>query len=77
MLPIRKYDWKLSWPATTFKRRGWAALSGFANHWLHRPTLGLTRGRRASMREWQKPTIDETESGMEVTSYLPAELDRA
>ena len=29
------------------------------------------------MREWQKPTIDETESGMEVTSYLPAELDRS
>jgi coenzyme PQQ precursor peptide PqqA len=29
------------------------------------------------MREWQKPTIDATESGMEVTSYLPAELDRA
>ena len=26
------------------------------------------------MREWQKPTIDETESGMEVTRYLPAEL---
>jgi hypothetical protein len=29
------------------------------------------------MREWQKLTIDETESRMEVTSYLPAELDRA
>jgi coenzyme PQQ precursor peptide PqqA len=29
------------------------------------------------MREWQKPTIDETESGMEVTRYLAAELDRA
>ena len=29
------------------------------------------------MREWQKPAIDETESGMEVTSYLPAELDRS
>jgi len=29
------------------------------------------------MREWHKPTIDETESGMEVTSYLPVELDRA
>jgi coenzyme PQQ precursor peptide PqqA len=28
------------------------------------------------MREWSKPTIEETESGMEVTSYLPAELDR-
>jgi coenzyme PQQ precursor peptide PqqA len=29
------------------------------------------------MREWHKPTIEETESGMEVTSYLPAELERA
>ncbi|HYH70786.1 MAG TPA: pyrroloquinoline quinone precursor peptide PqqA [Methyloceanibacter sp.] len=29
------------------------------------------------MREWNKPSIVETESGMEVTSYLPAELDRA
>jgi coenzyme PQQ precursor peptide PqqA len=29
------------------------------------------------MREWLKPTIVETESGMEVASYLPAELDRA
>jgi coenzyme PQQ precursor peptide PqqA len=29
------------------------------------------------MREWHKPTIEETESGMEVTSYLPAELNRA
>ena len=29
------------------------------------------------MREWQKPMVEETESGMEVTSYLPADLDRA
>jgi len=29
------------------------------------------------MREWHKPTIEETESAMEVTSYLPAELDCA
>ena len=28
------------------------------------------------MREWNKPTVVETESSMEVTSYLPAELDR-
>jgi coenzyme PQQ precursor peptide PqqA len=43
------------------------------------PLLGLTRGRKGDteMREWHKPTIEETESGMEVTSYLPAELDRA
>jgi coenzyme PQQ precursor peptide PqqA len=48
-----------------------------------RKTIGCTGESRlnsrkeSSMREWQKPTIDETESGMEVTSYLPAELDRA
>jgi coenzyme PQQ precursor peptide PqqA len=78
MLTIRKYDWKLSWPESIFKWQSRAAISGFAKlKWLLRPKLGLTRGRRAVMREWQKPTIDETESGMEVTSYLPAELDRA
>jgi coenzyme PQQ precursor peptide PqqA len=44
----------------------------------YRPLLGLkARERRNNMREWHKPTIEETESGMEVTSYLPAELDRA
>jgi coenzyme PQQ precursor peptide PqqA len=39
--------------------------------------LGLIANGRTLMREWYKPTIEETESGMEVTSYLPAELDRA
>ena len=29
------------------------------------------------MKEWLKPEITECEAGMEVTSYLPAELDRA
>jgi coenzyme PQQ precursor peptide PqqA len=29
------------------------------------------------MRQWLKPQIDESQAGMEVTSYLPAELDRA
>ena len=29
------------------------------------------------MRERHKPTVEETESCMEVTSYLPAELDSA
>ena len=29
------------------------------------------------MREWHTPTVEETESGMEVTIYLPAELARA
>jgi coenzyme PQQ precursor peptide PqqA len=29
------------------------------------------------MKEWLKPQIEESQTGMEVTSYLPAELDRA
>ncbi|MFD0985924.1 pyrroloquinoline quinone precursor peptide PqqA [Methyloligella solikamskensis] len=29
------------------------------------------------MKTWLKPEITESEAGMEVTSYLPAELDRA
>jgi coenzyme PQQ precursor peptide PqqA len=44
---------------------------------LNRPTLGFNSRKESNMREWYKPTIEETESGMEVTSYLPAELDRA
>jgi len=39
--------------------------------------LVLNSRKEKIMREWQKPTVEETESGMEVTSYLPAELDRA
>ena len=29
------------------------------------------------MKQWLKPKIEESQAGMEVTSYLPAELDRA
>lgn len=29
------------------------------------------------MKTWLKPEVVESEAGMEVTSYLPAELDRA
>jgi coenzyme PQQ precursor peptide PqqA len=29
------------------------------------------------MKQWLKPRIDESQAGMEVTSYLPAELDPA
>jgi len=28
------------------------------------------------MKQWLKPEIGESQAGMEVTSYLPAELDR-
>lgn len=27
------------------------------------------------MNVWNKPVVEEAESGMEVTSYLPADLD--
>ena len=29
------------------------------------------------MKNWLKPEITDCQAGMEVTSYLPAELDRA
>lgn len=29
------------------------------------------------MKNWTTPQVSETETGMEVTSYMPAELDRA
>lgn len=37
----------------------------------------LLHTKEATMKKWLKPEITETEAGMEVTSYLPAELDRA
>ena len=39
--------------------------------------LRLQQERERAMNEWLKPQIQESEAGMEVTSYLPAELDRA
>jgi coenzyme PQQ precursor peptide PqqA len=42
---------------------------------VHR-TLGSSP-KETTMKEWLKPEITESEAGMEVTSYLPAELDRA
>ena len=51
-----------------------AVLMGYSqinicSHRIHR--------RRTLMKTWLKPQITESEAGMEVTSYLPAELDRA
>jgi len=45
-------------------------LSGHDN--VHRMNI-----KETTMKEWLKPEITESEAGMEVTSYLPAELDRA
>ncbi len=79
MLSIRKYDWKLLWRERIVKlwsraaefgvRKNTFSCSGHAWPQLAEGDL--------QMRKWHKPTIEETESGMEVTSYLPAELDRA
>jgi coenzyme PQQ precursor peptide PqqA len=32
-------------------------------------------GRRMRMQQWHTPEVVEQEVGLEVTSYLPAELD--
>ena len=37
----------------------------------------LIEPKEMIMKQWMKPEITESEAGMEVTSYLPAELDRA
>jgi coenzyme PQQ precursor peptide PqqA len=42
----------------------------------HYPIFKFTEGDDP-MKVWLKPEITESEAGMEVTSYLPAELDRA
>ncbi len=34
------------------------------------------KGRSMMKKKWQRPVIDERETGLEVTSYMPAELDR-
>ena len=39
--------------------------------------LVISSPKETTMKEWLKPEITESEAGMEVTSYLPAELDRA
>jgi coenzyme PQQ precursor peptide PqqA len=38
-------------------------------------TMRLSPELETTMNEWLKPHIQETQVGMEVTSYLPAELD--
>jgi coenzyme PQQ precursor peptide PqqA len=47
-------------------------------HYPIRKFTGLKSSPKETiMKEWLKPEITESEAGMEVTSYLPAELDRA
>ena len=41
-----------------------------------RPRITPTE-KETTMKEWLRPEITESEAGMEVTSYLPAELDRS
>jgi coenzyme PQQ precursor peptide PqqA len=40
-----------------------------------KPRIAATE-KETTMKEWLRPEITESEAGMEVTSYLPAELDR-
>jgi coenzyme PQQ precursor peptide PqqA len=36
---------------------------------------GILPIRRSAMKVWTKPAVREQEVGLEVTSYLPAEID--
>jgi coenzyme PQQ precursor peptide PqqA len=45
--------------------------------WPLRIFSSVSSPKETTMKEWLKPEITESEAGMEVTSYLPAELDRA
>jgi len=50
------------------ERKGWNAGFLFYAH---------TNDVEDCMKEWHKPEVMEQDVGMEVTSYLPAELDKA
>ena len=51
--------------------------SPIANYPMRKFTELESSSKETNMKEWLKPEITESEAGMEVTSYLPAELDRA
>ena len=40
-----------------------------------RPVNAYQPSRRSIMKIWTKPAVREQEVGLEVTSYLPAEID--
>jgi coenzyme PQQ precursor peptide PqqA len=40
-----------------------------------RRTKRLSKGWRYPMKIWNKPQVREQEVGLEVTSYMPAEID--
>jgi coenzyme PQQ precursor peptide PqqA len=44
---------------------------------LTKSVVELLHTKETTMKTWMKPEVTETEAGMEVTSYLPAEFDRA
>jgi coenzyme PQQ precursor peptide PqqA len=44
--------------------------------WLQNRAICATPGG-THMQEWHKPEVTEQEVGLEVTSYLPAEVDEA
>jgi coenzyme PQQ precursor peptide PqqA len=48
------------------------ALSGGA---LEMPTMKTLPLEELTMKTWTKPAVREQEVGLEVTSYLPAEID--
>jgi coenzyme PQQ precursor peptide PqqA len=48
----------------------WQIQTGLAARWLQQPLK-----EEIAMKTWMKPSVREQEVGLEVTSYLPAEID--
>ena len=67
----------LMWHSGAVHGRVMRCPSQIAIIWLVSSPDFRSSPKESIMKEWLKPEITESEAGMEVTSYLPAELDRA
>ena len=65
----RSADWGGTSPKESVRPSGWT-LGGAIRRWK-----ATCRFRRNVMKVWTKPAVREQEVGLEVTSYLPAEID--
>ena len=61
MLGTEKFDWTRPF------------ISGISTHAKHVLSRNVFGGN--PMKTWTKPAVREQEVGLEVTSYLPAEID--
>ena len=73
---IRSSNQAIKISSTLLTRLGFVVIS-VADYLPVIDKAGISRAinRRLIMKIWTKPAVRETEVGLEVTSYLPAEID--